>query len=500
MDLNASFHTLLESARVYLPQENFEPLIQAFEFSKKAHAEQNRAGGDPFVTHPLAVAQILAEFHLDLPTLTAALLHDVLEDTTVPKEELLAKFGPEVTHMVEGVTKIDSLPPPNPQTEGIPSQEIIKRAENWRKMLIATAQDIRVVILKLADRKHNMETLQFLSPEKQHKIAEETITLYAPLAQRMGIYQIKASLEDLSLKYLEPKAYGEFKKKIHMSETRQAERIKGYAEKIEALLKDQPFFHRISARSKSLYSLYKKIQRQQKPFEEIQDFLALRVLTDTVEHCYAVLGIIQSQYIPVPNSFTDYITMPKSNLYQSLHTTIQITPKEIVEVQIRTEEMHRIAEFGIAAHWRYKLGNHSASTAPVAKPQKDSFENKLDWFKQVLEWQKETDNPAIFLEELKTHLEFDEVFVFTPKGDVIKLLNGSTPIDFAYAIHSDLGNLCVGAKVNDKMVRLDTVLKSGDRCEIQTRKGQHPHKDWLDLVKTPRARSKIRKYFRETEK
>ncbi len=350
-----------------------------------------------------------------------------------------------------------------------------------------------MIILKLADRKHNMETLQYLDDEKRKRISEETLTLYAPMAQRLGMYELKVALEDLSFKYLEPALYAEIDKKISEIRVRRDEFLQKALHKIEELLGPQNIPFRISARPKNIYSIYRKMRLRNKPFEDIQDHAGVRLITDTVEHCYALLGAVQAQFKPVDDSFTDYISIPKSNLYQSLHVTVHIFDKDIIEIQIRTEDMHRIAEFGVAAHWRYKLGGKGVKPPSVEDP----IDERLDWIKQVLDWQNDTKHPQEFLEGLKVELEFNQVFVFTPKGKVIKLPAGSTPVDFAFAVHSDLGRQCVGARVNDKMVRLDYALKSGDRCEIQTRKGQEPHKDWLEFVKTPRAKSRIRKFLRE---
>lgn len=496
-----TFEQLLKEVQAYLPGENPELLHKAFLFSHLSHQEQKRAGGDPFIVHPLAVARTLADMHMDIPTLAAGLLHDVLEDTSCTRENFRKEFGDEILHLVEGVTKIDSMEhlAPNPSLKDLFSSnpEIIRQAENWRKMMIATAQDIRVILLKLADRKHNMETLEFLAPEKRKKIAEETISLYAPLAQRMGMYQLKSQLEDLSFKFLEPEIYAELDAKISAVREHRKEFLDRCVKKIESMLAEHPYSYRISARPKNIYSVYRKMVRQNKTFEEIQDLAGIRIITDSVEHCYALLGVIHTNFVPVAETFTDYISMPKTNLYQSLHTTVNLPGNEIVEVQIRTEEMHHICEFGLAAHYRYKqTGGGAYKNRTVA----DSVDDKLDWIKRILEWQQETDHPKDFLDGLRTELEFDQIFVFTPKGKVIKLPAGSTPVDFAYAVHTDLGNQCMGAKVNDKMVRLDTHLKSGDRCEILTRKGQEPHKDWLEFVKTPRARSKIRKVLKDKGK
>lgn len=482
-----------QKAVSYLSPAVQEPLRLAFEFSKRAHSEQLRAGGDPFVTHPLAVAKILGEFHMDMVTLQAGLLHDVIEDTKVSRDELKIEFGEEVAGIVEGVTKIDQMEQmvAGPKTDAS-AKTITEQAENWRKMLIATAKDVRVILLKLADRRHNMETLGALPEAKRKRISEETLTLYVPLAQRLGMYDLKSDLADLSLKYLEPQVYEEMESKIAASRAQREDHLKTCVEKIEAVLKPLNIPFRVSARPKSIHSVYRKMIRQNKPFEEIQDLSGVRIITDTVENCYAILSAVHAAFKPVADSFTDYISIPKNNLYQSLHTSVEISEGDIVEVQIRTEEMNGIAEYGVAAHWRYKLGDPTSTEG-----KKDTVEAKMDWLKQTLEWLAESQDPKEVLDGLKTELEFDQVFVFTPKGEVKKLPAGSTPVDFAYDVHTELGNSCVGAKVNGKMARLDYRLKSGDRCEIQTRKGQHPHKDWLASVKTPRARSKIRKYFRE---
>ncbi len=497
MNPSESFYALLAQVKTYLPEPNYEILKKAYAFSLKSHETQQRAGGEPYIVHPLAVTKILCDLHMDAPTLAAGLLHDVVEDTGVTEEQMEKEFGKEITHLVLGVTKIETLESRTPELHFKDifksNPEITKQAENWRKMLIATAQDIRVIILKLADRKHNMETLEFLDESKRKRISEETLTLYAPLAQRIGMYELKVALEDLSFKYLEPKIFADIDKKISVIKVRREEFLQNALQKIEDILKAQEIPFRISARPKNIYSIYRKMRLRDKPFDEIQDHAGIRIITDTVEHCYALLGIIHTHFKPLDESFTDFISIPKSNLYQSLHTTIHIFDNEIIEIQIRTEDMHRVAEFGVAAHWRYKLGGKGVKP-PSAE---DPIDERLDWIKQVLDWQSETKHPQEFLEGLKVELEFNQVFVFTPNGKVIKLPAGSTPVDFAFALHTDLGRQCVGAKVNDKMVRLDYALKSGDRCEIQTRKGQEPHKDWLEFVKTPRAKSRIRKFLKE---
>lgn len=497
MNPGESFLAVLAQAQSYLPEQDLDVLKKAYTFSLKSHETQLRAGGEPYIVHPLAVAKILSDLHMDASTLAAGLLHDVVEDTGVTQAQLEQEFGKEISHLVLGVTKIETIESRSPELHFKDifklNPEVTKQAENWRKMLIATAQDIRVIILKLADRKHNMETLQYLDEEKRKRISEETLTLYAPMAQRLGMYELKVALEDLSFKHLEPALYADIDKKISEIRVRRDEFLQKALYKLEELLRPQNIPFRISARPKNIYSIYRKMRLRNKPFEDIQDHAGVRLITDTVEHCYALLGAVQAQFKPVDDSFTDYISIPKSNLYQSLHVTVQIFDKDIIEIQIRTEDMHRIAEFGVAAHWRYKLGGKGVKPPSIEDP----IDERLDWIKQVLDWQNDTKHPQEFLEGLKVELEFNQVFVFTPKGRVIKLPAGSTPVDFAFAVHSDLGRQCVGAKVNDKMVRLDYALKSGDRCEIQTRKGQEPHKDWLEFVKTPRAKSRIRKFLRE---
>ncbi len=502
----STFASILSQIETYLPSQDLTLLKKAYQFSLEAHQTQKRATGDPYIVHPLAVVQTLAELQLDLPTLAAGFLHDVLEDTPISKEIVLREFGEEITNLVEGVTKISSLEQIHKTQEelALGAEELSRQAEYWRKMLIATAQDIRVILLKLCDRYHNMETLQHLSPEKRKRIAEETLTLYAPLAQRLGMYKLKSKLEDLSFKYLEPENYETLNLKLKEQRVQEEEFLKNYVEKIETVLKGNSIPYKISARPKNIYSIYRKMLKQNKPFEEIQDLIGVRLITDTIENCYALLGIVHTHFFPLPNTFTDYIAFPKTNFYQSLHTTIKLSEKEIVEVQIRTEEMHEVCEYGIASHWKYKQSGptHPQTTRPLKENQKsiakESIEDRLDWIKQILEWQQDAKSPKEFIEWLKLELEFDEVYVFTPKWEVKKLPLGSTVLDFAYAIHTDLGHHCIGGKINDRLVRIDMVLKSGERCEVLTKKNQTPHKDWLEFVKTPRAKSKIRKYLRET--
>ena len=470
---------LIEQFSAYAPHVDTAVLSKAFDFSRKAHESQSRASGEHYFVHCDAVATSLVKWKMDLPTVCAGLLHDVLEDTPTSPDALRSEFGEEIAMLVRGVTKLDHLQF---------SSHDDAQAENWRKMLLATAQDIRVIIIKLADRLHNMKTLNFLDRERQERIAHETISLYAPLAHRLGMFQLKGQLEDLAFLYLQPKEYESLSAKVDAQLATRETTLAKFKEAVEKALADTNIAHRILARSKSLYSIYEKMLRQSKPFEEIQDALGVRIITDTVSNCYALLGIVHTQFKPVTGSFTDYISIPKMNLYQSLHTTVMGPGGELVEIQLRTEEMHRTAEYGIAAHWRYKTGEAA----------KDAhLEEKLNWLRQWIEWLQDLKSPREFLDSLKTDLELNQVFVFTPNGDVKPLPAGATPLDFAFAVHTEIGNACVGAQVNNKMVKFDYQLKSGDICKIITKKGSMPKKDWLNYVKTARARSKIRHYLRE---
>jgi len=450
----------------------------AYDFAKKAHKDQKRANGESYFTHVFEVAYILGDLRMDLNTISAGLLHDVLEDTEITADILKKEFGEEIFNLVDGVTKIEGLKFSSKDEE---------QAENWRKMIIATAKDIRVIIIKLADRLHNMRTLEYLCQDRQKDIAYETLTLYSPIAHRLGIFNLKNELEDLSFKYLYPKEYQELKSKIDSNFTERENILKKFKDELDLILKKSAIEYRILYRAKNLYSIYRKMQKQNKQFEEIEDTLGIRIITDTVLNCYAILGIVHSNFKPVANSFTDYIAMPKQNLYQSLHTTVLSNNGEPIEIQIRTEDMHRIAEYGIAAHWRYKHGNFFD----------ENLNEKLNWARHWIEWLNDIESPREFMEIFKTELDVEEIFVFTPKGDVKALPKGSTPIDFAYCIHTDIGDHCIGAKVNSRIVKLDHELKSGDICEIVTRKNASPNKDWLNFVKSQRARSKIKKYLRE---
>ncbi len=450
----------------------------AYDFARKAHGEQKRVSGELYFSHVYEVAWLLCDLKMDLVTIAAGLLHDVLEDTSVSSDELKKEFGEEIFNLVDGVTKIESFKFSSKDEE---------QAENWRKMIIAMAKDIRVIIIKLADRLHNMRTLEYLPLDKQKEIASETLTLYAPIAHRLGIFQFKNELEDLSFSYLYPEQYKDLKEKVESRFKQRSQILENFKKEVDEILKKTGIEYRILARAKNLYSIFRKMQRQNKSFEEIEDTLGIRIITDTVFNCYAILGIIHSNFKPIAGSFTDYIAMPKPNLYQSIHTTVVSKGGEIVEIQIRTEEMHSIAEYGIAAHWRYKHGD--------AFDQK--LNNQLNWARHWLEWMSDVESPREFMEVFKTELDVEEIFVFTPKGDVKSLPKGSTPIDFAYHIHTEIGNHCAGAKVNSKIVSLDYQLKSGDVCEIITKKNAQPNRDWLKIVKSQTARAKIRKFLRE---
>lgn len=450
----------------------------AYEFAKKAHGQQKRISGDLYFTHVYEVALILCDLKMDSNTIAAGLLHDVLEDTNIKPQELISEFGQEIYNLVDGVTKIDGI-------KFLSKDE--EQAHNWRKMIIAMAKDIRVIIIKLADRLHNMRTLQYLSSDKQKEISNETLTLYAPIAHRLGIFQIKNELEDLAFKYLYPAEYEDLKLKVETKFKERSQVLEEFKNEVDDILKKAGLEYRILARAKNLYSIFRKMQRQNKAFEEIEDTLGIRIITDTVFNCYAILGLIHSNFKPVAGSFTDYIAMPKPNLYQSIHTTVLSKKGEKIEIQIRTEEMHMVAEYGIAAHWRYKHGNAFD----------EELNDKLNWARHWIEWLNDAESPREFMEMFKTELDVEEIFVFTPKGDVKALPKGSTPVDFAYHIHTDIGNHCAGAKVNSKIVPLDYQLKSGDVCEIITKKNASPSKDWLKFVKSQTARAKIRKYLKE---
>lgn len=468
---------LIEKILSYNPEADVDKVREAYDYAEKHHEGQKRNSGEDYIVHPFNVALILAEMNMDVSTIIAGLLHDTIEDTDVTYDDVKERFGEEVAILVEGVTKLKML---SYQTK----QE--KQAENIRKMVLAMAKDIRVVIVKFADRLHNMRTLEYMTPEKKHDKALETIEIYAPLADRLGMSRVKSELEDLSLRYLDPENYYNL---VDMVNRRRSERealIQSLIDDISKQLKRMGIAADINGRPKNFYSIYKKMMKKGKAFEEIYDLQAIRILVDDVKDCYGALGVVHTMYKPIPGRFKDYISMPKQNKYQSLHTTVIDDNGETFEVQIRTWEMHKTAEYGIAAHWKYKEGAKKST----------SFDENLTWLRQLLEWQKDLKDPNEFMETLKVDFFADEVFVFTPNGDVINLPDNSTPIDFAYRVHTAVGNTCVGAKINGRIVSLSHKLKNGEIVEVITNKNSEPSLDWLSIVASPQARTKIKQYFK----
>ncbi len=474
----AGLRNLIRKIRKYFPSLDADLLRRAYEFSFAAHKDQLRVSNEPYFEHPLKVANILADLKMDVVTICGALLHDVAEDTGITLDEVREQFGDEITTLVDGVTKISELK--------FDSVEV-RQAENFRKMIISMIEDIRVILIKFADRLHNMRTIGFLPERKRMRIARETLEIYAPLAHRLGIARIKWELEDLAFKTLYPDAYNDIFKKIVEKRVERERYIQRVSRPIRKELKRFGLEATITGRPKHFYSIYMKMKRRHMSFEEIYDLLAIRIIVKRIEDCYSALGIVHSIFIPIHEKFNDYIATPKSNMYQSLHTKVIGPGGKKLEIQIRTEEMHRTAEEGIAAHWRYKEG----------KAKEDEFDKHLVWLRRVLEWQHETPESREFMEYLKIDLFRDEVFVFTPKGDLFRLPINSTPVDFAFAVHTDIGNHCLGAKVNKKIVPLDYHLKSGDTVEIITSNNQHPNPDWINFVKTAKAQSKIKHWKKE---
>ncbi|VFB16325.1 GTP pyrophosphokinase [Urinicoccus massiliensis] len=469
--------TLLEKIKSYNPNIDEAFIRKGFEFAEEKHRGQKRNSGEDYIIHPYHVALILAEMNMDPATIVAGLLHDVVEDTDVAYEDVRELFGEEVANLVDGVTKLKKL---SYQTK----QE--KQAENIRKMVLAMAKDIRVIIVKLADRLHNLRTLEYMNEAKKKEKALETIEIYAPLADRLGMSRIKWELEDLSLRYLDPDNYYKLVDMVNKRRTERMDFINRMIDRLQIALIDVNIKADIHGRPKNFYSIYKKMHFKGRAFDEIYDLSAIRVLVESINDCYAVLGVVHTLFKPIPGRFKDYIAMPKPNKYQSLHTTVMDDQGETFEVQIRTYDMHRTAEYGIAAHWKYKEGVNKAT----------SFDENLTWLRQLLEWQKDVNDPNDFMETLKIDFLADEVYVFTPNGDVINLPEGSTPIDFAYRVHTGVGNTCMGAKINGRIVPLHYHLKNGDIVEIITGSNAEPSLDWLNIVKSSQAKSKIRQYFK----
>ena len=478
------YQDLIDSIHRYHPSDDISMVEKAYRLAYDAHKEQKRKSGEPYIIHPLCVAIILADLELDKETIVAGILHDVVEDTVMTTAGVAEQFGNEVALLVDGVTKLTNI--------NWDKDKVEMQAENLRKMFLAMAKDIRVILVKLADRLHNMRTLQYMKPEKQKEKAKETMEIYAPIADRLGISRIKTELDDLALKYLEPDVYYDLAEKISLRKDSREAFVKSIVDEVKSHMDDTGIECKVDGRVKHFFSIYKKMVKQNKTLDQIYDLFAVRIIVDTVKDCYGALGVIHEMYKPIPGRFKDYIAMPKINNYQSLHTTLIGSSGRPFEIQIRTYEMHRVAEYGIAAHWKYK---QSGST----KAAMDSAEEKLSWLRQILEWQKDMSDNKEFLDSLKSDLDLfsDSVFCFTPSGDVKNLPSGSTPIDFAYSIHSAVGNKMVGAKANGVLVNIDYVIKNGDRIEILTsQNSKGPSRDWLKIVKSTQAKNKINQWFK----
>ena len=485
-DPNRLYDILIARIRKYHPSTDVSMIEKAYKLAVKAHGDQRRKSGEPYIIHPLWVAIILADLEMDKETIAAGMLHDVVEDTKFTEEDIRREFGDEVALLVDGVTKLGRL--------SYSSDKLEVQAENLRKMFLAMAKDIRVIIIKLADRLHNMRTLQFMTPAKQKEKAKETMDIYAPIAQRLGISKIKTELDDLALKYSQPEVFYDLVNQINARKTEREEFVEQIVEEVSTHMKNANIKAEVNGRVKHFFSIYKKMVNQDKTVDQIYDLFAVRIIVESVKDCYAALGVIHEMYTPIPGRFKDYIAMPKPNMYQSLHTTLMSSVGQPFEIQIRTEEMHKTAEYGIAAHWKYKESNDGKKSVEAQE------EEKLSWLRQILEWQRDMSDNREFLNLIKGDLDLfaEDVYCFTPQGDVKNLPNGSTPIDFAYAIHSAVGNKMVGARVNGKLVNIDYKIQNGDRIEILTsQNSKGPSRDWLNIVKSTQAKNKINQWFKK---
>ena len=485
-DPDRLYDMLIARIRKYHPSTDVSLIEKAYKLAVEAHGDQRRKSGEPYIIHPLWVAIILADLEMDKETIAAGMLHDVVEDTKFTEEDIRKEFGAEVALLVDGVTKLGRL--------SYSSDKLEVQAENLRKMFLAMAKDIRVIIIKLADRLHNMRTLQFMTPAKQKEKAKETMDIYAPIAQRLGISKIKTELDDLALKYSQPEVFYDLVNQINARKTEREEFVEQIVDEVSTHMKNAGIKAEVNGRVKHFFSIYKKMVNQDKTVDQIYDLFAVRIIVESVKDCYAALGVIHEMYTPIPGRFKDYIAMPKPNMYQSLHTTLMSSVGQPFEIQIRTEEMHKTAEYGIAAHWKYKESNDGKKSVEAQE------EEKLSWLRQILEWQRDMSDNREFLNLIKGDLDLfaEDVYCFTPQGDVKNLPNGSTPIDFAYAIHSAVGNKMVGARVNGKLVNIDYKIQNGDRIEILTsQNSKGPSRDWLNIVKSTQAKNKINQWFKK---